>query len=108
MSEQSQPREIEVMPRRLMSDKKAKDLAAIIRDTDGVEEVLTHGPRYSGGGQLTGRFIIVVKPGSSPEDVISRLKPVCDQSMPYGYDVRIGQFTKPKPTVKDYLRGIKR
>ncbi|MCQ8891931.1 MAG: hypothetical protein NQU41_00950 [Candidatus Methanosuratincola sp.] len=107
MSQQAHFREIEVMPRRLMSDKKAMDLAAIMRDTEGVEEVLTHGPRFSGGGRLTGRFIIVVKSGFTPEDVIAKLKPVCDQSMPYGYDVRVGQFTKPRPTVKDYLRGLK-
>ncbi|MBC7120234.1 MAG: hypothetical protein H5T33_01440 [Candidatus Methanosuratus sp.] len=108
MFQQAEFREIEVMPRRLMSDKKAKDLAAIMRDTEGVEEVLTQGPRYSGGGSLTGRFIIVVKAGFSPEEIIAKLRPVCDQTMPYGYDMRIGQFTKPKPTVKDYIRGLER
>jgi len=108
MSQQAQFREIEVMPRRLIGDKKAKDLVAIMRDTEGVEEVLTHGPSFSGGGRLTGRFIIVVKAGFTPEEIIEKIRPVCEQTMPYGYDVRVGQFTKPKPTVKDYLRGLER
>ncbi|MDI9644021.1 MAG: methyl-coenzyme M reductase operon protein D [Candidatus Verstraetearchaeota archaeon] len=108
MSQSPHPREIEVMPRRLMSSKKATDLSAIMRETDGVEEVLTHTIKYSGGGAVTGRFILVLKEGFKPEDVIEKIRPVCEQSMPYGYDIRVGQFTKPRPTVKDYLRGLKR
>lgn len=50
MSQQAHFREIEVMPRRLMSDKKAMDLAAIMRDTEGVEEVLTHAQGFQAAG----------------------------------------------------------
>lgn len=108
MSQPPRPKEIEVMPRRLMGSKKSTDLAAIMRETEGVEEVLTHGPKYSGGGAMTGRFILVLKEGYNPEEIIERIRPVCEQTMPYGYDIRVGQFTKPRPTVKDYLRGLER
>jgi methyl coenzyme M reductase subunit D len=99
--------DIDILPRRLMDRKKAEDFSAIIREMDQVEDVLTKNYPYRGGGHIIGRFIVVLKPGADHESVVRGLKPVMDQIMPFGYDVRFGRFVKPKPTLKDYMTGKK-
>ncbi len=96
--------EIEILPRRLMPSKKAEDFAALLKDTGMISEVLFQRHNYSGGGYMVGRFILLLSE-HSPETVIGKIKPLCEQVMPYGYDIRVGRFTKPRPTVKDYLAG---
>ncbi|MEM2128291.1 MAG: methyl-coenzyme M reductase operon protein D [Candidatus Methanomethylicaceae archaeon] len=96
--------EIEILPRRLMPSKKAEDFAALLKYTGMVSEVLFQRHNYSGGGYMVGRFILLISE-NSPETVIGKIKPLCEQVMPYGYDIRVGRFTKPRPTVKDYLAG---
>ncbi|MGC8935824.1 MAG: methyl-coenzyme M reductase operon protein D [Candidatus Methanomethylicaceae archaeon] len=96
--------EIEILPRRLMPSKKAEDFASLLKDTGMISEVLFQRHNYSGGGYMVGRFVLILGV-STPEAVIEKIKPLCEQVMPYGYDIRIGRFIKPRPTVKDYLTG---
>lgn len=105
MSEQGVQPEIEIMPRRLMPKKKADDLILLIKDTEHVIDVLIHSHSYKGGDEIIGRFFIRIADKSKADEVLGKLKPVFEQSMPFGYDVRIGRFTKTKPTIKDYLTG---
>lgn len=97
--------DIDILPRRLMDRKKAEDLSAIVREIAEVEEVLTKDYPYRGGDHVVGRLIVVLKPGSDHEAVVDRLKPVLEQVLPFGYDIRFGRFVKPKPTLKDYMTG---
>lgn len=97
--------DIDILPKRLMDRKKADDFTTIIKEIDQVEEVFTKNFPFKGGGHIVGRFILILKPGADPEAVVRELKPVMEQTMPYGYDVHFGRFVKPKPTVKDYLTG---
>jgi len=100
--------DIEIMPERLMDKKKADDLIAIIKGMDHVSDVGIRKHKYVGSGYLVGRFIVILKEEADVEEVIEKLRPVCDQMMPYGYYVRVGRFVKPRPTVSDYLRGTAR
>lgn len=97
--------DIDILPRRLIDGKKAEDLATIIREMGEVEEVLTKNYPYRGGGHVVGRLIVVLRPGADHEAVVKELKPVLEQAMSFGYDVRFGRFVKPKPTLKDYMTG---
>ncbi|MGQ9759782.1 MAG: methyl-coenzyme M reductase operon protein D [Candidatus Methanomethylicaceae archaeon] len=103
METQGKP-EIEIMPKRLMASIKAEDFAELLKDTGMISEVLFQRHEYSGGGYVVGRFILITS-ALSPEDVIEKIRPLCDQVMPYGYYIRVGRFTKPRPTVKDYIKG---
>lgn len=96
--------EIEIMPKRLMPSAKAEDFAQLLKETGMISEVLFKKHKYSGGGYLVGRFILIIS-FPSPEEVIEKIRPLCEQVMPYGYYVRVGRFTKPRPTVKDYIEG---
>jgi len=96
--------DINIIPRRLMDSKKAEELVALIKGTDGVAEVEIVKKNYRGGGFLAGRFIIVLSEGIAPEDMTEKLRPVFAQMMPFGYDVNLGVFIKPRATVKDYIR----
>jgi len=96
--------EIEIMPRRLMPREKAEDFASLLKETGMILDVLLQRHDYLGGGYMVGRFILILSE-FSPEYVVEKIRPLCEQVMPYGYDIRIGRFTKPRPTVKDYLTG---
>ena len=104
MSEQVQT-EIEIMPRRLMPEKKAEDLMQLMKGVEYVTHVLIHSISYKGDEQAIGRFFIRITEKSKADYVLNKLKPICEQSMPFGYDVRVGRFTKTKPTLKDYVTG---
>jgi methyl coenzyme M reductase subunit D len=97
--------DIDILPRRLMGRKKAEDFTIIIKEMDQVEDVFTKNIPFKGGGHIVGRFIVILKPGADPEAFVRELKPVMEQTMPFGYEIRLGRFVKPKPTVKDYLTG---
>jgi methyl coenzyme M reductase subunit D len=96
--------DIDIMPRRLMEQKKSDDFVRIVKEMEEVSDVGVKTHNWRGGGFLAGRFIVLLKEGIDAEAVTAKLKPVMDQMMPYGYDVRYGRFTKPRPTVKDYIR----
>lgn len=96
--------DIDIMPRRLMEQKKSDEFVQIIKDMNEVSDVGVKTHNWRGGGYLAGRFIIILKKGTDAETVAAKLKPIMDQMMPYGYDVHYGRFTKPRPTVKDYIR----
>jgi methyl-coenzyme M reductase subunit D len=99
------PPEIEIMPRRLMPKSKAEEFVNLIKNTGLVKEVLIYKQKYSDGkSYLANRFILIINI-NSPEEVIEKIKPICNQMMPYGYDIRIGRFIKLRPTVSDYIRG---
>lgn len=96
--------EIEIMPRRLMSMDKAEEFVNLIKSTGLINEVLLYKHKYYDGRYLVGRFILLIN-RVTPEEVIEKITPICEQMMPYGFDIRIGKFTKPRPTVSDYIRG---
>ncbi|MCS7097956.1 MAG: methyl-coenzyme M reductase operon protein D [Candidatus Methanomethyliaceae archaeon] len=98
MSEQ----EIELMPRRLMSMDRADELVNMLKATGLISEVLLQKHKYYDGKYLVGRFILLIN--NPPNEVISKIAPICEKMMPYGYDIRVGKFTKPRPTVSDYIR----
>jgi methyl coenzyme M reductase subunit D len=100
--------DIEIMPERLMDRKKADDFIAIIKEMDHVSDVEIRKHKFVGGGYLVGRFIVILKEDADVEEVIEKLRPVCNQMTPHGYYVRVGRFVKPRPTVSDYLRGTVR
>lgn len=105
MSATSELNEIEIMPRRLMNAKNGEAFISALSDDKRIIEVLVHGPKYHDGRQAIGRFIIRISPDSEADKILDSLKPTLESAMPYGFDVRIGRFTKNKPTVKDYLSG---
>jgi methyl coenzyme M reductase subunit D len=100
--------DIEIMPERLMEKKKADELIAIIKGINYVSDVDTRKHKFVGGGYLVGRFVVILSEEAEVEEVIEKLRSICDKTMPHGYYVRVGRFVKPRPTVSDYLRGTVR
>jgi methyl coenzyme M reductase subunit D len=97
--------EIEIMPKRLMPEKKAEDVIQLVKGVEGVSDVLVQTYNYHGGGLIVGRFIVRVISKSKVDEILNKLKPLLEQTMPFGYDVRIGRFTKTKPSLKDLVSG---
>jgi methyl coenzyme M reductase subunit D len=105
MSDFSRTPEIEIMPQRLMEKNKADDVVVMIKNINQILDVETRKHKFVGGGFLVGRFILVLKEGVNVEEVIVAVRHICDQKLSYGYNIRVGRFIKPRPTVSDYIRG---
>ncbi len=109
MSDRVVEPEIDVMPRRLIDKKKADNVIGVLSSLDCVSDVLIVSHNYSGGtGYAVGRFIIRIKTSERVDEAAKRISEVCRDLFPHGYDIRIGRFTKTRPTLKDYLSGKER
>ena len=97
--------EIEILPKRLMPENKAEDVIQLIKGVEGVSDVLVQTRNYRDGSLVVGRFIVRVINKGKVDEVLNKLKPLFEQTMSFGYDVRIGRFTKTRPSLKDLVSG---
>lgn len=51
-----------------------------------------------------GRIIIQPIKGVDLDVFLERLKEMCNEQLPFGFDIRVGQFTKTQPTISDSMR----
>ncbi|ENN96463.1 methyl-coenzyme M reductase operon protein D [Methanocaldococcus villosus KIN24-T80] len=49
---------------------------------------------------MAGRFIVTL----SDDSELEKIKKICEEMFPFGYDIRVGKFLKDRPTVTDYLK----
>jgi methyl-coenzyme M reductase subunit D len=110
--------DIEIFPHRLLNldtaEKVLNDLDAI----DGIKRMLIHGPRLPPVNEgHPDRTIIVsgeevnvqVKPGRiileiESEEVIEDVKEICEENLPFGYNIHLGKFIRKQKTVTDTMK----
>jgi len=49
---------------------------------------------------MAGRFWITLKDDSE----IEKIEEICKSLFPFGYDLKVGKFTRTRPTVTDYIK----
>ena len=111
--------DIEIFPHRLLNVDTAERLLNDLDDIEGIKRMLIHGPRLPPvrEGHPDRRTIIVsgeevdvqVKPGRilleiESEDVVDDIKEVCEEHLPFGYNIHIGHFIRKQKTVSDQLK----
>ncbi len=111
--------DIEIFPHRLLNVDTAERLLNDLDGIKGIKRMLIHGPRLPPvrEGHPDRRTIVVggeeinvqVKPGRvllelESEDVIEDVKEVCEEHLPFGYNIHVGHFIRKQKTVTDQLK----
>ena len=111
--------DIEIFPHRLLNVDTAERLLNDLDGVKGIKRMLIHGPRLPPvrEGHPARRTIVIggeevdvqVKPGRilleiESEEVIDDIKEVCEEHLPFGYNIHIGHFIRKQKTVSDQLK----
>ena len=72
-----------------------------LRTIPGVVNIYLDSIKYSSGSDSVTKRLIVQM---DEPTLIDKIDKVCKKIIPVDYSIRIGKFTKPRPTVSDYLR----
>jgi len=111
--------DIEIFPHRLLNVDTAERLLNHLDSIEGIKKMIMHGPRlppvreghpdrrtiFVGGEEVD----VQVKPGRvlieiESEEVIDSIKEVCEDDLPFGYNIHIGHFIRKQKTVSDKLK----
>lgn len=111
--------DIEIFPHRLLNIETAERLLNDLDGVDGIKRMIMHGPRLPQAreGHTDRRTIVVngeevevqVKPGRilleiESEEVIDEIREVCEENIPFGYNIHMGHFIRKQKTVTDQLK----
>ncbi|MEN4017966.1 MAG: methyl-coenzyme M reductase operon protein D [Methanobacterium sp.] len=111
--------DIEIFPHRLLNVDTAERLLNSLDSIEGIKKMIIHGPRLPPAkeGHPDSKTIVIngeevkmqVKPGRilleiEAEEVIDSIKEVCEDELPFGYNIHIGQFIRKQKTVSDKLK----
>ncbi len=56
---------------------------------------------------MVGSFFLELESHDAVEETVEQIREVCDELIPFGYDLEIGRYTKYRPTLTDYLKGLR-
>lgn len=111
--------DIEIFPHRLLNADTTERLLNDLEEVEGVNRMVIQGLRLppESEGHPDRRILIVkgeevqlqVKPGRilleiESDDTIEEVKVACEEHLPFGYNIHIGQFIRKKKTVTDNLK----
>jgi methyl-coenzyme M reductase subunit D len=110
--------DIEIFPHRLLNLDTAEKLLNDLDAIDGIKRMLIHGPRLPPVNEghpdrtmiVSGEEVNVqVKPGRilleiESEEVIEDVKEICEENLPFGYNIHLGKFIRKQKTVTDTMK----
>jgi methyl-coenzyme M reductase subunit D len=110
--------DIEIFPHRLLNLDTAERLLNDLDAIEGIKRMLIHGPRLPPVNEghpdrtmvVSGEEVNVqVKPGRilleiESEEVIEDVKEVCEENLPFGYNIHVGHFIRKQKTVTDTIK----
>ncbi|MHC1599082.1 MAG: methyl-coenzyme M reductase operon protein D [Candidatus Methanofastidiosia archaeon] len=97
--------EVQIFPLRLLSEERAKNLLDTLSKVDGVTKMEYKGFNSKDKEDFRVGWIWI-EMESDEESIIDGIKEICNEILPFGYDIKTGRFTKYKATTADYLRGL--
>lgn len=94
--------EVEIFPYRLPSDETISRFLNLLRGIKGVSRVMMHGPSiyYRRSIEVGGRKIVLrIQVGKfwvemETLEELEALREVCRQVFPYGFELKVGRFTR--------------
>ena len=111
--------DIEIFPHRLLSIDTAEKLLNNLEEVDGIKRMIIHGPRLPPVSEenpnhrkivVNGEEVIIqVKPGRilieiESEEVIDDIREVCEDNLPFGFNIHMGHFIRKQKTVTDQMK----
>lgn len=110
--------DIEIFPHRLLSADTTEKLLNNLEELEGVKRMVIQGQRLPQDKKNPDRRIITilgeevdlqVKTGRvfmeiEEEDIIEQVKAICEDNLPFGYNIHVGTFIRKQKTVSDSLK----
>lgn len=111
--------DIEIFPHRLLNIDTAESLLNNLDGVDGIKRMIIQGPRLSPVSDedpdhrtivVNGEEVIIqVKPGRilieiESEEVVDNIREVCEENIPFGYNIHMGRFIRKQKTVTDKMK----
>ena len=111
--------DIEIFPHRLLGADTTEKLLINLEKVEGVKRMVLQGQRLPPKGEedpdrktitihgeevdlqvKTGRVLLEIE----EEEIIDQVRTICDENLPFGYNIHVGTFIRKRKTVTD---GIK-
>lgn len=54
-----------------------------------------------------GRILVEVDDIDHVQEVLEEIEKICEEELPFGFYLEVGRYSKFKPTVTDYLKGLR-
>ena len=54
-----------------------------------------------------GRILVEIDDIDNVQEVIDEIGSICEEVLPFGFNLEVGRYSKFKPTVTDYLKGLR-
>jgi len=110
--------DIEIFPHRLLSADTTEKLLNNLEELEGVKRMVIQGQRLPQTEENPDRRVITilgeevdlqVKAGRvlmeiEEEKIIEEVKTICDDTLPFGYNIHVGTFIRKHKTVSDGLK----
>jgi methyl-coenzyme M reductase subunit D len=110
--------DIEIFPHRLLSADTTEKLLNNLEELDGVKRMVIQGQRLPQDKENPDRRVITilgeevdlqVKTGRvfmeiEEEDIIEQVKSICEDHLPFGYNIHVGTFIRKQKTVSDKIK----
>jgi len=111
--------DIEIFPHRLLNADTTEKLLNDLEDVEGIKRMVVHGQRLPPAeeGNPDRRFITIkgekidlqVKVGRilleiTDEECIDQVKDICEDHLPFGYNIHVGTFIRKQKTVTDDIK----
>ncbi len=110
--------DIEIFPHRLLSADTTEKLLNNLEELEGVKRMVIQGQRLPQDKKNPDRRVITilgeevdlqVKTGRvfmeiEEEDIIEQVKAICEDNLPFGYNIHVGTFIRKQKTVSDGLK----
>ena len=110
--------DIEIFPHRLLSANTTEKLLNDLEELEGVKRMVIQGQRLPPEEKNPDRRVITilgeevdlqVKTGRvfmeiEEEEIIEQVRPICDDHLPFGYNIHVGTFIRKQKTVTDDMK----
>ncbi|NYB51419.1 MAG: methyl-coenzyme M reductase operon protein D [Methanobacteriaceae archaeon] len=110
--------DIEIFPHRLLSADTTEKLLNDLEKLEGVKRMVIHGQRLPQDEDNPDRRVITIKGEEvdlqvktgrvlmeiEEEEVIEQVRPICDDNLPFGYNIHVGTFIRKQKTVTDDIK----
>jgi methyl-coenzyme M reductase subunit D len=110
--------DIEIFPHRLLSADTTEKLLNNLEELEGVKRMVIQGQRLPQDKKNPDRRVITilgeevdlqVKTGRvfmeiEEEEIIEQVKAICEDNLPFGYNIHVGTFIRKQKTVSDGLK----
>ncbi|WP_321422592.1 methyl-coenzyme M reductase operon protein D [uncultured Methanobacterium sp.] len=110
--------DIEIFPHRLLSADTTEKLLNDLEELEGVKRMVIQGQRLPQDKENPDRRVITilgeevdlqVKTGRvfmeiEEEEIIEQVKAICEDNLPFGYNIHVGTFIRKQKTVSDGLK----